>query len=1388
MKKIKIFILCLILLVITSLGVNGLYVGSDCNSIQANLTVGESIQLNGSVEGVCNLNITVSHTNFDGDGFGIMNGGIRINQSSSNNSIYDLNIFGGYNFLNNKSGINLNGNYTTIQNVNISINQTVSARHARGIWGRVTGNKNYVINNVKIRNFVMSGSNPFSFMFFSGGIFLENVNATISNVTIFNITGRSGGGAGQMGEDVVGIWIGGNSTAHNNNISFLRGGDTTSGTGGATGGSSFGIRVSNVSTSVYENNIYNLTGGNGAFGFAVPQPGDLGGGSWGIHYDTYFGFVNQFEDQAYNNNISFLTSGRGGDSGAVAGGFAGNAFGIDTKRNGTTIYNNSIQNLFGEDGGAGTPSAPPGPVIGISNDFASFPENGLIFNNVVKNLYLLGNSGTAARECYVQGISAERATIRENIIMNLDTNGLTAGNAGSCFATAINTTSPSIHYLNNISNINGSGAGMTNTNAFSRGGFDEVKPEAVAETFFTENYTTHFYRSRSITDTTDVTIQRNTSGLLTVINTSQASLFCGSAPSVNCTYIWTSAINGSFIYINSSGFIVQSNFSINNGTPVVGVLLTNLMPLNSTQFNTNTIMFNVTANSSSQFNLSLYIDNIFRGTQANFTSGVHIAMFTRNVSDGEGNHTYYFNATNINGTVTISETVFFFVDTVTPIISNINFLNSSLVFGRNLSGQFNFSDNQLLFSYNVTVDGFPHDSATNLGVNQLLYNLSVSPDNLSIGHHSVKLEIKDGHTKKEIGDYLIEEGWLDPYLKFSLYQGEWVNIDVLNDSFFDDYIAVKNKDRYKIKYKPSQIKPYYVFNVTSDKEIFILHSDTTEFKDWIVIDGHWLDFYLPNETGALINITRINDREVHVKVENLTNPLEQDYDSIGDLNVVNVTYDFYVVNLTTRYSPILFGSSFFSVNLSVDYGLLLFNTSGLMPQAILEWDNQNFTTSLLFNSNSSSFFSRILDPTTINISGDVIPHRWYFNYSNLTSGFLQTPIANQFIIDIQIAKCNASIPYPIINFNYFDEISGVPINITNTFQLFFNDGIRIYNLSGSFNGSSMNTLCSNINPINVTYNFDMYGSIILSNASYITRTLDIDSSAPILVSNNPVTNQSLFLIKIADSSTVKYIWRTTNHILVDGTMRIYRCNDDATKSLVESVTVIQGIAAANIELLTRAYSYDIIVDGRIYNDPIGYSKCHVEAFTEVNLFVNIEEEIPFATVALGSLRCNLVKGIGNSVTMSWSPNPQDASYVTGCLIGYTKAIYGNIEVYNNCSTEPDGYSRTVNINIPNEEFVLTGKLIQDDNSAICQNTLIFGGDRESASLIGGAGLFALLLLFLSGVLFYAGDGELQLLGGVVGLVAAWVLGVSQFKWITIASMIFFLGIIALIGRYSRKPT
>ena len=832
------------------------------------------------------------------------------------------------------------------------------------------------------------------------------------------------------------------------------------------------------------------------------------------------------------------------------------------------------------------------------------------------------------------------------------------------------------------------------------------------------------------------------------------------------------------------------NYSVPLG-PTSSLNITQPIP-NNQQFNQFEVNITGNVNSSYQFNTTLWVNGVINQTLGNISFGVNKSV-NYSLSFGPTTETQINYTINYNNGVDVKNSTprTFYIDNVNPSIQ-ISDLNSTLYFQGFLNQTINASDTFSLFSFNVSIDDtqvFYEDEIFNTTYQ---YNLSFNLSTLGVGRHVVNITVADGHTAKRIRDYDVRKSNLiekSLEYRFSDRPGS-IKVEAQNPRLLDRFDTQKKKDRYTFTYKTNnQRRANYGFVVESEHPISIVDVPGSEIGQWLISNGKWIDFYTPEDEEDSVRFIRNGPNRVVAVVENAL-PIDGEiqFNSIGDLNYQSQTYDVYYANLTSVYTGYIFSGFDASYNLLAQFGNLLFDPAIDLATATLEWNGTNYSSVEQYYNVSDGSWTKSFPALSVN---ENITHKWYLNISNLTNPILQTGEVEQIGLVVDVGECIAGRNFTIANLTYYDEFDDSIINLTNNFELVFYDGATQTNVSGSFIQENNSRFCTNVDPSISSFNWNVYGTWTLSKEDYVTRVVDVPSGDPYVWSNSPITELPLYLISTGNSSTITYTWYTTNFQLIDGTMRVYECKANNTLNLVESVPIIDGFATANLELLSQPYSYDVVIGSTVYNDPVGYSKCHIESTTERTFFVNTDEIDVGALIGLGSVQCNLVRHDNFTVNMTWEANPNGGGYVQGCLVGDRDLLSGNVRVYENCSSSADGYSRQVSIPNNGNKYTISAYLIQGNNSVWCPNQLTFDPNFQEGGPFGVNGALAAFLLILAIGLFFstgteAGDNTLKLTGAGIATVLAWYLGILAFEPYIVSAIVIFLVIIAMIGRYARS--
>ena len=875
--------------------------------------------------------------------------------------------------------------------------------------------------------------------------------------------------------------------------------------------------------------------------------------------------------------------------------------------------------------------------------------------------------------------------------------------------------------------------------------------------------------------------------------------------SVNQTFEIVSPVNNSQVNFSQSFLDGSYSYSINCVDNLSSVsTFTNLffvevmslgssLPIDNSSFNVSNINFNVSGNFSNTATCSLLINDTLNQSNNFQGFGVFVDF---NVTFTNGFYDYKFSCNDTFGNVENTTTKTFLIDVTLPVITT-NFLNESLWFDKNLTGQFNFTDDIFVHSVNITIDGLSVFLNESINLNFFQLNFSRSVSNLSIGKHELTVRVADGHTAKKLlksSSYNPSTGLFKNYVKYDFekpYKSLFIETYVEGRSLGDSWSVIEKEDKYSEVLKPKVPGSEIVLIVESDELIEIVIDEGGRYGgSWLIIGDHWKDFVLEGESYSKVVITRLTDKSVKVVVSGIyNNPRTLTFNSVGDLNVVTAVYDFYVVNMTTS-SDIFLVEGFNAVfNLSVDFGLLEFNISALNPTSFLVWDNSDFsTTNVLFNESEATFTRAIFIPLTSGLTS--VNHNWSFNLTGHTVQPLISGTSSQLVSNILVAPCRNDLTnFTIINMSYFDEIDDSVINLTNSFNLEVFDGTYFYNQSGSFSNNVSDSFCSNLDPLNISYNWAVWGTFTLSKPGFVSRVVNFPQTTNFTVSNDPHLNISLFLVGIANSTTISYSWLTTEFQPVDGVMRVLRCNDDGSQTLVESNTIISGSTTANLQLLTTPYTYEVVIGDSVFTEPDTWSQCHVESVTELSFLVDIGAVSVAEIIGLSGVPCSLTVVSNDSVKLSWSSNSFDSSLLVGCVKATNTLVTGGVVRLDNCTDSAGVFFNLQNLTAfigGGNDLNVVGRLEQGNASVACLDTVVFRISSPAQSLWLLSALFGVFLIVSMLTLVYSRDSEMMLYGSIIGFVATWVIGLLNFGWLTVSSIIAFLVLIAFIGRSSRS--
>jgi len=601
---------------------------------------------------------------------------------------------------------------------------------------------------------------------------------------------------------------------------------------------------------------------------------------------------------------------------------------------------------------------------------------------------------------------------------------------------------------------------------------------------------------------------------------------------------------------------------------------------------------------------------------------------------------------------------------------------------------------------------FNYTNSSMTGTSWTYYNVS-DIGRFFLGEYYLRIQSADSHTTNKIKDYAYLEK--NSELLYFTTEGSQIGVYSEDTSTTKTY---KKTDRYEFEFEFEDVKAERTFNLVSYGNELRYIQDSKYKGHFIVTNrgefgellGNWIDF---EGGGEVVSVKQKKDGKYQdvtyyeIKVSNADKKIK--FNSIGGLNVNEVIVQF---NVTTNYTS--------------DAYLVIGNTSGGTEWNITPSFNETNNVTL-----NATKLNDILNDGCIcegcNLVGSDcdIPFTWF----SRTPGIIQY---SDLLIEFEFGIDNCTdFNYTILNVSYFDQASGASINVTNNYDLTFT-GLFSQNVNGTFTGGYSNAFCTNVAPDERILSWDVSGQFTLNKSDYATTIYDIDAGEAVNASNRLTQNLSLYMIRLNDSTTVQFTWLTTAYQPVNGIQEIYECVGDGTRILVQSIPIIDSIAYGNIELLTKSYSYEVIIGGVRYTDSNGYSKCHIEAAEEVQFLVDVTTTATAPIVGFTSVQCNVTRTGNNTVKVAWGTNPDNPDDITGCIYADRLSIGGPTNFYINCTSVTNSIERTV----PNSGFnyVVRGRVFQSGLALDCPNTVEFNFNNDTADSLGLMGVFSVFLL------------------------------------------------------------
>jgi len=777
--------------------------------------------------------------------------------------------------------------------------------------------------------------------------------------------------------------------------------------------------------------------------------------------------------------------------------------------------------------------------------------------------------------------------------------------------------------------------------------------------------------------------------------------------------------------------------------PSTSINLSTTNPITNQIFNVNTINFNGTGNFSNpaDVNCSLYINGTVNGTINNFITGVdEVLSYNITFPAGETNtYSYLFacvdNSSAVNSTATI-----FYIDQVNPTLTT-NFANNTFIFNRNYTTWFNSTDSLALNSVNISIDGITHiynDTMTGTFFNK---QVTINPYNLSSGKHNLTIKIADGHTASEIPEYNVYQPILDDWIKYSFKDkpDKYVKIKGLPDSIFDKFTTEKKLDRYEFDYEPwDKTKTEYSFEVEASDYIKIIDRPDTKYKTWIIMDDKWMDFYTEENPNDVVEITRISDKRVSVKVSNVAlKDGKIKFKSIGDLNIVTDTFEFYTTNFSVSYTDPVFVLETQNIILDID------DFTGLSSTATIKWNNTAKSVTKTTPAGLEKHTSNFETPDLSNNAN--ITFTW--NYSLVYGAETETGLLSytQEVLNIGIDNCSTyttqALNYSIRNESDNSLFSG---DVDAAFRVWVNNANSYKAFNLSWHSGETFGVCINPSGLNVSYYTQLEYVANGQTKTYYINDANLDN----------VTN--FIDLYIADGTTqVTFTVIDENDNIVEGAfinVLSYDLGTDSFKTTEIIETDSNGKAVASIILNTQFYKFLITLNDEVV---LSTSPTKITSTTQTfQILLGTDYLSTFTTfnnVACSMSFDNASKGFSYTFIDSTS------TAVSACLEIVRSTLNSETVINSSCI---DSAAGTINMFI-NEDtqdytYYARGLVDIDGNEFICADRSV--SFEDTYKKFGTEGIMGTFLLVVALVAIGLWSPIVAALLATVALIISWFLG------------------------------
>ena len=718
----------------------------------------------------------------------------------------------------------------------------------------------------------------------------------------------------------------------------------------------------------------------------------------------------------------------------------------------------------------------------------------------------------------------------------------------------------------------------------------------------------------------------------------------------------------------------------------------------------------------------------------------------------DGVHTINITA-NDSSQNNVTQLLYFTIDVTTPIIvSNLEGNNTYVKDSDNLTYHLNCSDNNLVWSLNVTIDGNAVYNISGIDNPTFFYNGTYNVSGLSAGEHNLTALVCDAHTDYDIGYFEVKKD--KDKISFD-------NVWVGSESATKDIYYSKQEDRYNFTFEYAEPRDTIILELPLTCD----YIQNPKYKGWFVCPDSpmkWVDF----EGDYDIDVKIKDDRyKITVKADKPTTRFE--FDSVGALNCVNYTYKFYKYSVSTSYNSQIIELT------SQTYKMIVSHTgiTGVNYSSTFHLNNTEYTTTKTSSSTQTNFTTTIMIPTDwisntiLNVSKEL-----WWNYT-INSVAYNTSTQNQTIYRIFINNCTLYPKTYTLNISFINnsDDTAVSVNFESAFDVWYNDITYYRNYSFESDGINYYSLCIYPSWVNysTTANMEYTAGGNLYNYNINNYTLSNITKTLSLYTSDGTTTVTFTVIDQDD--------QVLENVLIY--VMPYDTGTNSYNTVEILSTDYQGVALGNIILNTQPYKFILYYQGVLVFESSNTFITSTARTFRVNLQTDYYDSVD---VAYGIVSTLTFTNATRNFVYTFSDGTGTIHH--GCLRVVKRSINGDTVLNDTCvASAASSIITNIGDNVGSNIYIATG-YVKFDYEIITNVFTITEADTWKT--YGTEGLFASFLITTALVTIGIFSPPISIALLIISFVITNTIGLFHLNWMWLSGFII-LGCIAIF-RMSRS--